>query len=231
MSIFQQEKITCPTCKAQVDCEVNYSLFADRRPDLRDEVLEGTFQQMVCTQCGEIFRLDPRMTYLDVSRKQWILVEPLENLARWKELEKVAIDNFNEAYGPGTSPQARRLGKDLQVRAAFGWMALREKLLAEENNLDDATLEMTKILLLRTSESAPLADDVDLRLIEIDDDDNLVFGWIKGASEEMLESITAPRAVYEGIEVSPGDFKSLREQVTAGPFVDMGRLLVAGDGN
>jgi hypothetical protein len=229
MSIFQHETLNCPACKAPVDFEVSYSLFADRRPDLRSEVIEGTFQQEVCPACGETFRLDPTMTYLDVARKQWILVEPLENLARWKELEQTANDNFQEAYGPKSPAATQKLGKGLQVRAAFGWMALREKLIASDYDLDDATLELTKIILLQTAGEAPLADDVDLRLMDVEGDE-LIFAWIKGPTEEPVAEIRAPRELYEDIERDTEGFKGLRAQLTAGPFVDMGRLLAAGDG-
>ena len=80
MSLFQTEEVACPSCGEKVNFDVVYSVNADRRPDLREAVLDGTFQEATCANCDKSFRLAPELSYLDVARRQWILVQPFEQL-------------------------------------------------------------------------------------------------------------------------------------------------------
>ena len=73
-------KSSCPACSQFVEFEAVYSVNADRRPDLRDEILAGTFQKEACPKCGESFRLTPELTYLDEERGQWIAAFPADRM-------------------------------------------------------------------------------------------------------------------------------------------------------
>jgi CpXC protein len=225
MSVFQMETVTCPGCGQSMKFHVNYSVNADRRPDFRDAILDGTFQRQACPSCGKSTRLEPEMTYFNVGRGQWLLVRPAGSLADWPALEEQARATFETAYGPGTPPAVREMGRSLKPRVTFGWSALREKLLCAELGLDDVTLELLKMALLRSLNELPLADDVELRLTKAEGDE-LVLRWIKAASEQPLEELRVPKSLYDDIVAAPGDWKELRAQLTAGPFVDVHRLLV-----
>ena len=66
MSLFREIKVHCPSCHEAVILDAVHSVNADRRPDLRDEILAGDFQRCQCNACQQPFRLDPSLTYLDV---------------------------------------------------------------------------------------------------------------------------------------------------------------------
>jgi CpXC motif protein len=227
MSLFRTEKIKCPGCGQSLEYGVVYSVNADRRPDLREAILNSTFQRTTCEKCGETFRLEPRVTYLDLAQHQWILVESAARLMKWAQLEKQARSGFEQTYGATAPAAARELGASLQPRVTFGWSALKEKVLAAKLGLDDATLELAKLSIIRWGGGAvPLADDVELRLIDAVDD-SLVLAWLRPATGEVIEAMRVARGLLSDIDAQSADWQALRDELTAGPFVDIHRVLVA----
>jgi hypothetical protein len=227
MSIFRTEKIKCPACGEPIQYGVVYSVNADRRPDLRDAILANTFQQVDCPECGEVSRLEPSVTYLDEGKRQWILVEPAVNVKKWIELEKQALSTFQQTYGAEAPAPAQEIGATLNPRVTFGWPAIKEKLLAAKFDINDATLELAKLSIIRGGGgTVPLADDVELRLIDVVED-SLVLAWLKPATGEVIEALKLARGLLKDIESEPGAWKPLRDEITAGPFVDMHRVLIA----
>jgi hypothetical protein len=223
MSIFQTVQAACPACGHDVDVRICDSVKADRAPELREEILARTFQQATCDACGSTFQAEPRLSYVDHGRGQWLLIEPRERLAAWAELEDHAGRLFEQAYGAGASAGARELGDGLVRRVTVGWPAAREKVLLVDRGLDDVTIELAKLLLLRTSpRPLDLASGRELRLVDVTDD-TLVFAWLDdGAATEWIR---APRTLLDGLDASA--WAAARAALTAGPYVDVDRLLVA----
>ena len=56
MSVFHTETINCPACATPVEFKLVFSVNADRRPDLRDAIIAGTFQRQPCPSCGTAIR-------------------------------------------------------------------------------------------------------------------------------------------------------------------------------
>ena len=158
-----------------------------------------------------------------------MLVEPARQLEAWPALEGMARDTFERAYGPEASPSARRLGQGMRSRIAFGWPGFREKLLCAEHGLDDATLELLKFGLMRMLDDLPLADDAELRLVGVSGK-KLELAWVRPNSDQVLETMSISREMFDDIEEDRvGSWAPLREALSAGPFVDVNRLLVAAD--
>ena len=201
------------------------SVNADRRPDFRAAILAGSFQRGTCGKCSYRFRIEPEMTYLDAGRKQWILVKAAQDVADWITLEKTALETFGLAYGPKAGAAAQAIGRGLQARIAFGWAALREKVLCPEYGLDDVTLEQLKVTLTAGLDSCPISDDVELRLDKVEGD-HLVMSWIQAAAERPVETLEVPRALYDEIAADAEGWKDMRADLTAGPFVDFQRLFI-----
>jgi hypothetical protein len=225
MSRFVTENIPCPQCGETVEFALAGSVNADRRPDFRDAIVEGSFQRGSCPKCNHSFRAEPVLTYLDVGRKQWILVQPASALPKWIFLEKNALSAFERSYGPKAGPEAQAIGKTIQARITFGWPALSEKLLCAVHGLDDVTLELLKTAVVRSMDDIPLGDNIELRLTEIDGDD-LVLNWLHAGREIPIEILRAPRSLYDEIAADAQGWQELRQELTAGPFVDFHRLLV-----
>lgn len=224
MSLFNPVQALCPKCGAADELQLVASIAADRRPDLRKAILDGRFQVRTCTECDTTWRLPPNFTYMHLAAKQWILAEPADGRESWADAEAATKEVFDEGYGPSAPPAAQRLGAELQVRVVFGWPALREKLVAFDLGLDDVSLELLKIAVLRSVPEPPFGVGHELRL----DDGNeasLALRWIRTATEECVAQLSVPRDVYDDIA---GDeaWSELREEVSQGPFVDMERLMI-----
>lgn len=227
MSLFQPVNLVCPNCKSLVVMDAVGSINADRRPDFRDAILADRFQDTTCGSCGRGFRLQPDFNYLDAGRRQWIACLPAARLADFRTAEAEVRVLYDQSYGRNAPAAARVVGDTLDVRLTFGWPALREKLLARQEGLDDVTLELLKLDIVRNSPRVPFGAGSELRLVAVPDG-SLAFVWLDSSTEKGGDEVIAERARYEGIAADPA-WTALRGRLTEGPFVDVQRLYMAAD--
>ncbi len=226
MSLFQPVTLPCPACREEVPFDSVASVNADRRPDLRDQILSGTFQRSVCPNCQTSFRLDPEFAYLDAGRGQWIAVHPFGSIGDWESIESQARVAFDLAYGPNAAQAARQIGATLKPRVTFGWDALREKIFAATKGLSDVDLELTKSAILAGGgENVPLRADTELRLIDVDGD-KLIMMWLIAETSQVVEKLVVPRGLYDDIAADTTDWQPLREEIASQIFVDIQRLML-----
>lgn len=226
MSIFQTLDVPCPTCGAAVSFDLVHSVNADRRADLRQAILDRSFQRETCPSCGMVFRVEPEFTYINLKRQQYIAVWPFSKRAQWKALEARSQASYDKAFGAGATPEARALAKDVSMRMVFGWPALNEKLIAAENGIDDRWLELAKVGIVRNLEEVPVGDEMELRLVAVADGE-LKVGWIRARSDELTDVIGLPRAVVDEIAADPQPWAAVAEEVVGGAYVDYARGLTA----
>jgi len=225
MSINALQTVQCPACDAEVSVDVCFSVNGGRHPHFRAAIIGGTYQRHTCPNCQRSFRLEPDLTYFDAGRAQWIITRPPSEVDGWDEVEAAAAEIFAKAFGPETPPAAQRLGEQLKVRVAFGWPALREKIVCAEAGLDDVVLELCKLAIVRNLDGAPLADGVELRLLGVRDG-TMAFVWLDPVTEAVVESLEVPRSLYDDIAAAEDDWAPLKSALQSGPFVDIDRLLV-----
>jgi hypothetical protein len=223
VSIFHPATMTCPVCGTETEVQRSASVNADLRPDLRDAILDGSFQAEPCAKCGESLRLPPHLTLLNLGRAQWIMVEPADMLEQWAEVEEEAQATYEESFGSQAPPAAREIGKELRARLVFGWSALREKLIARDLELDDVTLELLKIAIMRTVDKPPLSDQTELRLAG-GDDRSLDFVWVVADTEAVLNRLAVPRGIYDDIAADTEAWAPLRERFDGKLLVDLRRM-------
>jgi len=226
MSVFRPMTVNCPACGTPIEANVSLSVNADRRPDLRAAIIDGSFQTLPCPKCGQAIRIDPELTFVDVGRGQWIAAFPVAKIAQWRELEEQSRSAFDLAFGSRAPAAAREMGASMKPRIVFGWSAMREKLVAADHQLDDVILELIKLAIVRTSESSPLSRDTELRFLGIEED-KLSMAWIRGQTDQVVEWLKAPRQLYDDILGNEEGWRALRQELSMGLFVDVNRLLVA----
>ena len=223
MSIFRRQNVSCPSCGTIVAFQAAHSINADRRADLRQAILDETFQTQVCPSCDASFRLDPLITYVDLGRNQWIAAYPLNRLGDWQAIEAECAEIFATSYGDQAPDSVRQLCGAITPRLVFGWAALREKLVVDEAGLDDAVLELVKIALLRTVGRFPVGRGVELRLRFVEEE-TLGLSWVKAGTGEPIERLRVPRALYREIAGEQMAWRSLHHRVASSLFVDKQRL-------
>lgn len=223
MSLFKAMAITCANCDTSNDIQAVESVNADRRPDLRDAILDGSFQVFPCESCGEDIRLEPQFNYLNVEKSIWLAAYPGDRMPDYLAVEDMVSDVFDTSYGARAQAAARAIGDDLDVRLTFGWPAVREKLLLRDADISDVEIECLKIDLLRRLPEAPLSPGIELRVTEIEDD-QLKFVWIDAVSEGILQEFAASRQLLAEISGNPEGWAPIRQVLQNGPFVDMQKL-------
>lgn len=224
MSVFRTVNLPCPACGGEAAFDLVHSVNADRRADLRDQILAATFQQKPCPQCGVEFRVDPEFNYLNLGRNQWIAAWPRSAMTEWPEYAEQARASFSEAFGSEAPPSAQEMAKSIKPRITFGWAALREKIFLRGAELDDVTIELAKAALIRSSR-APAIMTAELRLLGIEGED-LVFGWIDSNNETGFEINRVNRSLLNEIEGDPVPWEALRTQLSSELFVDISRLFL-----
>jgi hypothetical protein len=223
MSIFHPARLTCSVCGTVNTVERNASVNADRRPDLRQAIIDGTFQAEVCTKCATGLRIDPHLTYLDLRHGLWIGATAPSELDNWPAIEADTRVTYDSSFGKDAPQTGRSVGEGLSPRLVFGWSALREKLICASLGLDDVVVEMVKMAVLRNVDDAPIADQTELRLMS-GDEAMLNFMWINTLSEERLSALAVPRDLYDGIR-DDALWLPMRVTYDGALFVDLNRFV------
>lgn len=224
MSLFNSVNVACPGCGTVRTFDLVASVNADRRPDLRAAILDGSFQKQVCDGCGSTFRPPPALTYVDVGRGAWLMVGAVEDAENWTAFEAQARATFAKAYGTKAPLMAQEIGAAMHARLTFGWAGLVEKLLCGEHGLDDVQLELLKLAIMRQAAKPPLEEGMELRLVAADID-RLDLAWIKAEGETMLGTIHLPRGVYDEVAMEDALWQPLRQQFAGAVYVDLNRLI------
>lgn len=230
MSLFVSMHVDCPECDHTNTMDAVGSVNADRRPDLREEILEDQFQIIKCANCDTEFRLQPEFNYLDVENGLWILAMPADGVADYIENEDKTTALFGTSYGADAPDAAQTVGDNLTCRLTFGWLAAREKLVLRIAGLDDIIVEMMKMDLLRRMPGAHFDIGVELRVTSVSDE-NLELAWVRAVSEEALEFMAVSKEAYFSVENARDQWGGIEAQLTDGPFVDIQKLFLGSGRN
>jgi hypothetical protein len=229
MSIFRTIEIDCPACGTPVSYSLVHSVNAGRRPDLRDAILDGTFQRETCPSCERPFRLDPEFIYIDLPSRLYVGVWPANQRSNWRDCAARTRATFEEAMGARAPAEARELAQGVDVRVVFGWHALVEKILARQAGIDDRTLEVAKLAVMRSEEEVPMPGSAELRLVALRDGD-LMMSWVgavRGGDDEPPPLLRVPRQLIADIEADAATWSAARERVADGDVVDFQREALA----
>ena len=224
MSIYTTEKYACPNCGTVYEYNHFASINADRRPDLREEVISGKLELITCAPCALDIRPEPSLNYLDFANGLWILAQPITEIARWDEEEARAAQLFDAAYGSGAPESAREIGNSLSPRITFGWPAFREKLVVKEAGLNDLAVEKTKIAILYNRPGNPVEPGVELRLFNARET-KFGMAWVDAVSGKIVQAFDIQRALYEST-AEGGDWSDIEQKIGGGMFVDMQRMFI-----
>ncbi|MFT5586536.1 MAG: hypothetical protein ACI9VR_004135 [Cognaticolwellia sp.] len=216
MSTFIPRLTACVHCGQSTMRSVCLSLNGPRRPDLVDEILAGRFQRWPCP-CGAVQSVDQAMLYVDFGLGHWVVMLPAQGEKGWARHEQEAVASWRQNMVVNAPPMMRRLSGQSTVRCVFGLAALREKLVAWRAGLNDTWLEVLKIELMRSGVGwSPTRRP---RLIEAGD--KLIFE-VAGAH------LQVDPGLLTRMQLEPLDWLSAHQAVSAGPYVDVGRLLMPG---
>ncbi len=224
MSVFDQRLIECPRCQCPTVRTVAVSLHGSRVPEIRRAIADRSFQRVTCPACGERHFAESPFIYIDFETWRWIGVYPRAWEAAWRALEGEPLGCWRRTVAEHAPPSVRRLAHRFQVRAVFGLEALREKLLVLDAGLDDRALAALALRLLHDTPELPPHPAARPVLAAVDGE------WLRFVASlprgEQL-AVTVPRAQLAEIAADPA-WAATYALVGAGPYVDAGRLMIAG---
>ncbi|MFT3736444.1 MAG: CpXC domain-containing protein [Rhodocyclaceae bacterium] len=142
MAVFHPVQIKC-SCGNAFTADAARSLNIRRNPAVRVSILNGEFHRVKCPACGTMLTIERPFYYSDPDRGAVFLVQPrgarLNHTSDGQRLSRQ--DKACELINGGKAPA--------QVRVIYGLDELREKLVAQDANLDDRHVELLKLLVLQ----------------------------------------------------------------------------------
>ena len=141
MSIFHPHPVTC-VCTHTFTALLADCLNVRRTPEVRQQILRGELHRATCPSCGRQMTVEKMFYYLDLDLNALFKIRPRNERHLWKQ-SSLELDAASSVIPEPVSLNALRL-----LRVIFGMDELREKLVAQEAQLDDRLLELLKVLLV-----------------------------------------------------------------------------------
>ena len=224
MSVYTTQTFVCPECGEALEYDSFDSINADRRPDLREEILAASLSVAHCAACDKDFRPEPDLNYLDFENGLWVLAQPIYNISIWNTEEQKATELFAGAYGANAPASAQEIGDALSPRLTFGWAGFREKLVLKEAGLDDLTMEKTKMAILANRPGNPVEAGVELRLLQARERVFLM-AWTNALTGEHQQQFEIQRGLYESVAESE-DWGEIDAKLQGTLFLDIQRMFI-----
>jgi transcription elongation factor Elf1 len=156
-----KETITCPYCGSKQEIKLHSVVNGQTNIALKKKLLEGTFFEHTCPNCGEVHEIHYQVVYGNVDQGVTIYYtkNPFE-LSHATELLQKIINNSVECK---------------MARVVTSYMSLMEKIRIADCGLDDRIVEIVKIALLTSLNKDHNLGHVDEIYCWIQDDGNLLF--------------------------------------------------------
>jgi predicted RNA-binding Zn-ribbon protein involved in translation (DUF1610 family) len=214
VSTFRFYTTSCPACGHRFEVEIARGLHITRLPDIREKLIDGSFQVHACPACGQSALYEATVVYTDFERGEYIATETTTS-ASWQAALSRHQTMFRDCFEAGP-PVVQDMAARFKRRVVFGFRALREKLVLWDAGLDDRIVEAVKGDVLRDEGESPR--EVVLRIARVLDGGHLLFAayepvrppedlpagepWVVGqiAPHDFL---TAPAARYAARAAEP----------------------------
>lgn len=177
MSLNTQEKLRCPKCGCLNDITLWQSLTVSDSLDLKQALLKGELNVLICKDCGSRAIVPTPLLYHDEEKKLMLSFMPTENAEEAnKQFESIKSSSKE-------SGELEEL-KGYNLRYISDYNTLLEKLLIFDSGLSDKTIEVIKLMVLlqepdmadkRTALFGKRYDDGSIEIMVRNLDDGAVF--------------------------------------------------------
>lgn len=141
MAVFHPHNMKC-VCGNTLLVQLADSINVKRFPEFRNKVLMGELHRVTCSLCSRQMTVEKPFYYTDLNRNVFFKVFPRGERYRWKK----ASNELETAVALVPDEVAKKKGRNLRV--LFGMDELREKLVAQDAEIDDRIVELLKVLLV-----------------------------------------------------------------------------------
>jgi hypothetical protein len=221
MSTFVPSTIVC-RCGERYTVEVADGLHLSLRPDVRQQILDGTFHRFFCPACGMTTMIDKLIAFTDFPRRQWFTIAPSAGMPWRRKWLAVARDSFEATMVHKAPELVVGWGNEMTRRLIFGLASLREKLIAGDAGLDDRVVELLKIQLVRDLRDRFSADDY-FHLVAVTAAELVLE---RTHRDGMIRKVPIPRGMYDALAAEPELPKWIELAFPDGLIVDHRAMLV-----
>ncbi len=148
MSQIKQQQVTCPECGLVDERALFASCNGERVPAQIPHLLDDTFEEQVCAQCGLCFRPEHEMLYSHFAQRAWIVMLPPAARPGYAAIEQALLAQFHASFAEAPSQISAGL-QAVKPRLVFGQAMLSEAVRAVELGLEPALLECAKMFTWR----------------------------------------------------------------------------------
>jgi hypothetical protein len=198
MSTFVPSTIAC-RCGARYTVEVANGLHISLRPDLRQQILDGTFHRFYCPACGMTTQIDTLIAFTDFPRRQWFTIAPSTGLPWRHQWLAVARESFQATMVEQAPEMVVGWAREMTRRLIFGLASLREKLVTADAGLDDRVVELLKIQLVRDLRDRFSAGDY-FHLVAVTADELVLE---RTHPDGLIRKVPVPRGMYAELAAQP----------------------------
>ncbi len=141
MAVFHPHTVKC-ICGQTLTVLLADSINVKRSPEAREKILRGELHRTTCPACKRQMTVEKPFYYTDLTRNAFFKVFPRGERHLWKQAS-ADLDTASALV-----PDSVAVSKGRTLRVLFGMDELREKLVAQDANIDDRVLELVKVLLV-----------------------------------------------------------------------------------
>lgn len=142
MGVFHDFDVICPNCNGRFTASLVNSVNVSRLPALKARLLDRTLNRSRCPHCGNVSIVEKPFFYSDFKRKQFIGVYPRKE-RHFHERASDQVHSVFSAFAP------LKIEDPKKSRVVFGLEELREKAVAADHGIDDRTLELLKLYVVK----------------------------------------------------------------------------------
>ncbi|HLL22122.1 MAG TPA: CpXC domain-containing protein [Kofleriaceae bacterium] len=198
MSTFVPSTIVC-RCGEHYVADVANGLHISLRPDVRQQILDGTFHRFHCPNCGVTTQVESLLSFTDFPKRQWFTIAPTTGLPWRRQYLEIAEQGFESTIVRNAPEFVVEWGREMTRRLMFGLASLREKLVTLDAGLDDRVIELLKIQLLRDLRGTFSPNDY-FHLVEVRDDE---LRFEKLHPDGIVRVLPISRALYVDLAAHP----------------------------
>jgi hypothetical protein len=229
MSQIKQYPITCPDCGFVDERVLFTSLNGERVPAQIPHLLDDTFEEQVCAQCGLCFRPEHEMLYSNFGQRAWVVMMPPAARPRHAALEEALLAQFASAFATAPPPLVAALA-EVKPRLVFGQVMLSEAVRTVELGLEPALLECAKLFTWRRNLARLMAlgpHELTFRGFagEAGPDGGLLLAVRRLADGQILDELVMPARVLEEVSEVRAELLSQYPDLFSRPYVSATRYL------
>lgn len=145
MSMKEEISVKCPKCGCTLEAEMWRSANVTLNPEFKGQILDGTFGEVICRNCGEPAHIMYPFWYHDMKLERMVYVLASQGEDSREQIEK--IESLPQQLGVNTFSDMLK-DASYEFRIVSNLDALKEKILIWDAGLDDCIVEVAKAFTL-----------------------------------------------------------------------------------